>query len=271
MTDDYTLLSPENVSLRFEVAGVGSRSVAALIDYLIIGVGYLALTTGVFILVGHSSASSTGPWAFASLATVAVLILASFFLWFGYFVLFELLWNGQSVGKRRVGLRVIRADGQPISITASLARNVVRIVDLFMFIGLLVMLIDRSSRRLGDFVAGTLVIREPGGGRLESSLDALVNVAIPPADPALVNALPNVDRLTVAHYSLIRDYFARRAQLPKRSADILAGQLSVELARGLALPAASVGEPVAFLAAVAHAYEERHRYEGTDVPRDRVR
>jgi len=263
MTDDYTLLSPENVSLRFEIAGVGSRSVAALIDYLVIGVGYVALTIGVLILLDHSSASSTGPGAFLSLATVAVLILASFFLWFGYFALFEQLWNGQSIGKRRLGLRVIRADGQPINITASLARNVVRIVDFFMFIGVLVMVIDRSSRRLGDFVAGTLVIREPGDGRLESALDTLVNVAIPPADPTLISGLPNADRLTSAHYSLIRDYFARRAQLPKRSADVLAGQLSAELARGLSLPAGSVGEPVAFLAAVAHAYEERHRYEGT--------
>lgn len=263
MTDDYTLLSPENVSLRFQVAGVGSRTVAALIDYLIIGVGYAVLTTGVLLLMGFSSASSDSLSSIVSFAIVAVLILASFFLWFGYFVLFELLWNGQSIGKRRLGLRVIRADGQPASVTASLARNVVRIVDLFMFVGLLVMVIDRRSRRLGDFVAGTLVIREPGGGRLESSLESLMNDSIPPADSTLVNAIPNAERLTIAHYSLIRDYFARRAHLPKHSADVLAGQLSAELARGLSLPATSIGEPVAFLAVVAHAYEERHRYESS--------
>src|SRR5206468_1527189 len=152
--DDYTLLTPENVELRFDVAGLGSRVAAALIDYIILYVGILALAFGGTFLVAfvlalfhdldHIDAAATPALGYIVLALVVVLI---FLATSGYFILFELLSNGQSIGKRRLGLRVVREGGQPVNLTASLVRNLMRAVDLFLFIGVFVMLIDSRSRR----------------------------------------------------------------------------------------------------------------------------
>lgn len=264
MRDDYTLLTPENVELRYDVAGVGSRLIAAFIDYLILGFAYLAFSFGgSFILVMMRGLfpntlgrdSSLGP--FLGYLAVGTAVLLGFFAWWGYFVLFEVLWNGQTPGKRLLGLRVVVAGGQPVNSTVSLVRNVLRAIDLPMLIGVVVMLVDRSSRRLGDLAAGSLVIREPRAqGR-----GALVAVDIPPISPTVVDALPNADRLTMAHYTVVRDFFARRGRLPGQQADALAARLAAELAQVVEVEPRDLGDPVTFIAAAAHAFEARHRYD----------
>jgi hypothetical protein len=188
---------------------------------------------------------------FAGLAAVVLLV---FLGWWGYFILFELAWNGQSPGKRLLGLRVVRTGGQPISASASIARNLLRAIDLVFLIGVLVMLLDRSSRRLGDMAAGSLVIREPR--RL--SRVALAPVEIPSVPAAQVEALPNAGRLTTAHYVLVRDYFARRRQLTPDRAEMVAAHLSADLARVLEVVPPPVEDPVTFLATAARAFEARH-------------
>jgi uncharacterized RDD family membrane protein YckC len=272
MTDDYTLLTPENVELRFEIAGVGSRVAAALIDYLILGVSYAILLIGgsfaVTFLGGvpgiSDGARSGGPLtlqATAAYLILAMLVLAIFLGWWGYFILFELLWNGQSPGKRKLGLRVVRAGGQPISLTASLVRNVLRIVDVGLYVGIVIMLIDRRSRRLGDMAAGTLVVREPRFTSVSGSRSAFAPIELPSVEARIVEALPNADRLTMAHYSLIRDFFARRSRLPARQSEVLAAQIASRLGQTLGVTPAEIGDPTAFLATVAHAFEARQTRE----------
>jgi uncharacterized RDD family membrane protein YckC len=262
MREDYRLLTPENVELRFEVAGLGSRLLAATIDYSLIGIIETILFFGAMFAAVLASRVATAlgmnqdTLGILGFTAYAILALVAFLFWWGYFILFELIWNGQTLGKRWLGLRVVRADGQPINATASFVRNLLRPVDLFFMIGALVMLFDRSSRRLGDIAAGTLVVHEPR----PVAHDALKSVEIPSAPTALVDAIPNADRLTMAHYTILRDFFARRARMTPDRAAALAASLAADLARTLEVPASEVGEPQQFLASAAHAFEARHRY-----------
>lgn len=262
MTDDYILLTPENVELRFDVAGVGSRLAAAAIDYLVLVCAYAILAIGGSFGLGILGGLVINEQLdrMITFGGAALIIILTFFLWWGYFVLFELLWNGQSPGKRWLGLRVVRHDGQPVSLGASLLRNVLRVIDVGLMIGPIVMVVDRRTRRLGDFPAGTLVVREPRGfgSRVAAGLKAL---DVPPVSPTVVQTLPNVERLGPADYAVLRAFFARYPRLSPDAGGRLAARLAVELAQHLDLPEPNAsGDPVAFLAAALRAYEARQTF-----------
>jgi uncharacterized RDD family membrane protein YckC len=259
MREDYRLLTPENVELRFDVAGLGSRLAAALIDYLIIGIGYVAILVGTGALAEVASRVAPPPREIALWITGAAAALAlagGFFGWMGYFLLFELFSGGRSPGKRALGLRVVRADGQPLGFTAALVRNILRWIDQVALIGVFVMLIDASSRRLGDMAAGTLVIREPRTLRR----DAFATVDLPEVSALRVQELPNAGRITVAEYTVIRDYFARMGGLDEAQAEALASRLASRLAQTLEIESTAIGDPRTFLATAARAFEARHQY-----------
>ena len=265
MHEDYTLLTPENVELRYEVAGIGSRVLASAIDYTIVAIGNMILTfAGAFgssflarMLRQFFPEAREAPDIVTSVVG-ALLVLILFLGWSGYFILFELIWNGQSPGKKMLGLRVVRTGGQPINVIASLVRNLLKMVDLFFLIGILVMLLNRSSRRLGDLAAGTLVVRDPRALRV-----AFARVELPPVGDDRVVALPNSERLTADHYALVREFFSRRQRLPWDRADALEGlalRLATDLAGLLEVDSGDLGDPVMFLATVARAYERRHPF-----------
>src|SRR5207302_5607161 len=94
---------------------------------------------------------------------MAALIFALFVIYWGYFATFEALWNGQTPGKRWAGIRVIKETGRPINAFEAISRNLVRVIDFFpgfYGVGVLTMLLNAKNRRLGDYVAGTLVVHE---------------------------------------------------------------------------------------------------------------
>src|SRR5277367_1415113 len=94
---------------------------------------------------------------------MAFIVLAYFVVYFGYFAIFEVLWNGQTPGKKKEGLRVIKDSGRPISPAEAIGRNLMRIVDQLPFLyalGICSVLLSRQNKRLGDFVAGTIVVHE---------------------------------------------------------------------------------------------------------------
>jgi uncharacterized RDD family membrane protein YckC len=127
LPDDYLSIdTPENVAFGYDVAGIGSRFLAALVDTILILVLLVVVNLPLFLLAGVLSATLTDEisiWAFA------ISGLISFALFWGYYIFFEMIWNGQSPGKRWVGLRVIRADGTPITLVETIIRNLVRLVD----------------------------------------------------------------------------------------------------------------------------------------------
>jgi uncharacterized RDD family membrane protein YckC len=261
-SEDYRLVLPENVELTFDVAGVGSRTIAALVEYAVLYGGIvaavIAFSMNRSVLRGMLRWLELPTWVrdLGDPAALAILVLLVFFAWWGYFVLFEITWNGQTPGKRLFGLRVVRRDGQPISVVASLVRNIVRAVDMFLFLGLVVMTIDKQSRRLGDFAAGTLVIREArAGGR--SLIDG---VALPDNSDRATKIAPLAGKLSMEHYTLIREFFTRSRRMSGSHAQDLATSLAHELAEQLEVETSEIGDPVQFLAASAQAFEMHHRY-----------
>jgi uncharacterized RDD family membrane protein YckC len=151
--------------------------------------------------------------------SAAVLGLVAFAFFWGYYIFFEMIWNGQSPGKRWVGLRVIRTNGTPITLTESIIRNLVRLIDFLPFyygLGVVTMFINEQSRRLGDLAAGTLVVWDRPAIALES-----LGIASRPATPTRnisprVAALP-VERLSEQDLRLVEEFFRRRHDLATRA------------------------------------------------------
>jgi uncharacterized RDD family membrane protein YckC len=145
-----TVTTPEHVEIQLETAGAGSRFLAILIDF--------AITTGVSGFVSQVAALML-PNAIAN----AVIITASFVITWGWHLWFEIRHQGQTPGKRALSLRVVDARGLPLSVHQALVRNIVRVIDfapLFYGVAAISSTVDPLRRRLGDIVAGTLVIRE---------------------------------------------------------------------------------------------------------------
>jgi uncharacterized RDD family membrane protein YckC len=235
---DYSVLTPERVSLEYGIAGIGSRGGAAIIDTLIQGVALL-----VVLVAGASAGAAAGLFSgrFAEVILIVILALGGFVITAGYFMVFEIVWNGQTPGKRMLSIRVIRESGYPIRPADSVIRNVVRIVDwlpLFYGIGVLVMLFNKRSKRLGDFASGTLVVREGGARQTLSSV-----VAPATLEPDALE--PRGYALSSADATLIRDFLVRRNSLhPDARAD-LATRLATAMAQRYHLP--WDGDPEAFL------------------------
>lgn len=151
-----TVETPEHVALEFELAGLGARTAAIVVDLLILSALWLGLSAA-FALAARLG-ETWGSWA------AAVFIAAAFVVAWGYFALFEALWGGRTPGKRRAGIRVVMDTGHPITFTAAAARNLVRIVDVqplgASLVGVLFVFFHPHHKRLGDIVAGTVVIRD---------------------------------------------------------------------------------------------------------------
>lgn len=153
MPQELLILSPEKTVLSFNIARIGSRVYAQLLDVLIL-IFALFLISMLFAIV----ISATG------LVSVLAINMVLFTLGpFAYFILFEGLWNGQTVGKKALGIRVRMADGTPITFAASIGRNLLRVADFLpigYFAGLLAMFTNPRSQRLGDMLANTIVLQE---------------------------------------------------------------------------------------------------------------
>ncbi|MEI7771203.1 MAG: RDD family protein [Chloroflexales bacterium] len=220
MDDRYIVETPEIVDLAYDVAGLGSRCLAATIDTLLILALLGGLGTVLFLVVGQIVGDAVG-----SLVLAAWALLSFGALW-GYYLIFELIWGGQTPGKRLLGLRAVREGGRPITPAASAVRNLVRIVDLLPFgygLGAVVMFADPRSRRLGDLAAGTLVVRE--GAAI--SLASLTNQPVP----------------VRADYDLAQDFLRRRDRLGAEPRARMAAQLAAALRARLGLPDDGGPEP----------------------------
>lgn len=200
---------PEEIDLQLEVANVGSRSLAILIDLSICG---LTLVTAYLLtdLLAHNTAADWIGQMSSTAMTTLLLLLIFGFQW-GYFNVFEWIWNGQTPGKRLLHLRVIKADGTPVSWIDVLLRNLSRPVDTFGpmgLIGLLMIFVSRKAQRLGDLMAQTLVIHET---TIDWSIFDQVEAAAT-SSPGLPHPAPAV-RLSSAQWELLHRYLNRRENL----------------------------------------------------------
>lgn len=154
--DAIVIETPEHVQVSYELAGLGSRFVALLLDA---GLQFVVLS----VLIGIVLRVAVYLQAPRTALFVVVLLSSSALLSIAYFVALEVAWRGQSVGKRLTGLRVIRTGGGTVGFTEAAVRNLLRLIDwlpaLYM-VGALFIFFSRHCQRVGDFAAGTLVVRE---------------------------------------------------------------------------------------------------------------
>jgi uncharacterized RDD family membrane protein YckC len=199
--------TPEQTSIEFPLAGIGSRFLAVLIDSLFQFGAIVALVLIVVSIAAAIGISGAGRSNAAGVWITAIAILVYFVLMYGYFILFEAIWNGQTPGKRITHLRVIKDSGQPITAIDSVARNLMRIIDQLPFaygIGVLCASISSQSKRLGDYVAGTVVVHE-------KPLEAVTMQWDTGAQPALHRY--GASRLTPEEFALVETFLSRRAAL----------------------------------------------------------
>jgi uncharacterized RDD family membrane protein YckC len=158
--DKHTIETPEQLLLDFPIAGVGSRFLAIAIDTLIqtvVAIVVVLVAVLIFSVVVSASAKNIRIWL---MAILGVLLFA---IYYGYFAVFEILWNGQTPGKRKIGLRVMKDSGRPLTAAESIGRNLFRIVDqlpAFYALGMVVAFLNVRNKRLGDLIAGSVVVRE---------------------------------------------------------------------------------------------------------------
>jgi uncharacterized RDD family membrane protein YckC len=198
--------TPESVELEFTLAGVGSRTQALVVDYLIwsfVLVILLVIWAFLLIQVTWLQSESIRLWFFA----IQLLIL--FAVYIGYFVVFETLWHGQTPGKRYAKIRVIREDGRNVGLQQSILRSLLRPIDDLFCVGLLLVLFTAQEKRLGDLVAGTIVIQE---GQTTSHQQ----LTLSPEAQALATRLLEIGQivaLTPDEFATIRRYLDRYPNL----------------------------------------------------------
>jgi len=225
--DAYDLRTPEQIELQYDLAGLGSRFMAMALDTLIqfaiivavaavFGLGMALLALSLRDLFGQAG----GALAIVGIALAVLLIFA---LGWGYFIFFELVWNGQTPGKRAAGVRVLTARGEPVTLVHSLVRNLMRLVDSLpsaYMIGTISILVTSRSQRLGDIAAGTIVVRER---------HAELPRALPPLDPSMMLPPQLAGAFSSTDILLARDFLRRSPYLlPDRRA-ILSGRISATL------------------------------------------
>jgi uncharacterized RDD family membrane protein YckC len=206
--DQLKIDTPEQIALELPLAGIGSRFLAMVVDTLIQALLYL-LVALIFIF--------TSPVGFdifkflPRLVGPAVAIFIGFAIYWGYFAIFETIWKGQTPGKRYAGIRVIKESGRPINAFEAIGRNLMRAVDGMpgMYgVGLVCMMLNRQSRRLGDFVAGTVVVHEKPAEEVRLPDLKTWNTA-----PERSAATPGMEKVTADELVLVETYLSRRLDL----------------------------------------------------------
>jgi uncharacterized RDD family membrane protein YckC len=291
MSREILVATPENIEIEYELAGVGSRFLANMLDSLFQILAFIAFAL-LMAMTGSLLAATSLVWAhqivtfFEGILGAAAAFVFFLVLW-GYFIYFEIVWNGQTPGKRQLGLRVMRDGGFPVNPYAVITRNLLRVVDGMPLLTLPLMLYglyDHSFglsalagfsilltfcfmlgsaryQRLGDFVAGTMVVKQRA-----PRVPTLEALAPPPrvlpehlAAFALQDIGRHVYEMTVPEYRAVRHALDRRWQLPPPMRQISAMRLAVPLMERLAIrpPAGTLYIDYAdFLEYLAVAFEQ---------------
>lgn len=213
--------TPEQIALSYSVAGIGSRGTAAVIDTLI----SMAILVVLALIMGF--AANYAGWKLGktnppSVAWVmAAYVIAQFAVTWGYYVVFEGIWDGQTPGKRIMKLRVVRDGGFSVTFGASAVRNLLRVVDGFgvYLVAIVVAFTNDSRKRLGDIVAGTFVIKEER-----------TQAGPAPILPVPAGSRNLIVQLSDDEYLVLERYMGRRSTLDPARRDAIIAQLATRLA-----------------------------------------
>lgn len=209
--NQINLQTPESVELEFTLAGIGNRSFALIIDYIIFGSTILLVwilsaflafqIVPNFISGGVINSLAQWIWAIQSLTTFAIYV--------GYFVILETLWQGQTPGKKWTKIRVIRDNGKPERLPQAILRALLRPIDDMLFIGVFFIIFSQQEKRIGDFVAGTIVVQEE-----QSDKSAKINISPEAEDLAVqLRIEAEITNLLPEDFATIRDFLQRRKNI----------------------------------------------------------
>jgi uncharacterized RDD family membrane protein YckC len=245
-----TIDTPEQTALEYPIAGLGSRFLAILADTAIqVVLAFLVLIGGSIVGIGLAAFGGVGPQWIG-----AIVIFLLFLLYSGYFALFEIFWNGQTPGKRYAQVRVIKDDGRPIGAYESIIRNALRVVDVLpaMYgIGLVSIFLSNQSKRLGDFVAGTVVVHEKTLEGVRPYAGAKLDDTLPPLD---------VSHVTLEEIQLIETFLNRRDSLEPAVRTTMAMQIANRLADEMGLKIYGWPRTESFLEAVMEQCRQTDRF-----------
>jgi len=210
------------VQLEFPLAGIGSRFMALFVDSLIQFVAFFLLLILLAILgAGAIFSPELGKWG------LALYIFGVFLLYWGYFVVFETLWKGQTPGKRQAGIRVIRDSGHEITAKEAIGRNLLRSIDLlpgFYAVGMLSVFLSSQNKRLGDYVSGTVVVHD----RAPEESQPFWNTRSDDQTTFI-----GIEKITPEEIQMIEAFLLRRLDLPpsvrQQSAKRIADHLSAKI------------------------------------------
>ena len=257
--------TPERVPLHFALASIGNRFLACAFDHALQTVAFIVMYFVFDALIGSLNVSGL---AGASRWAMALMIIFYFLLWSSYFIIFEWRMNGQTPGKRWLKLRVIREDGRPITFWEATVRNLLRIFDIiwppFYSIGLISVFVSARGQRVGDLVAGTVVVRER-----ETEAPTFNQVFDSPvSDMALrracrpVQFTADIAPVTEREIEVVETFLRRRYDLPDHARMWMAWRVAMPLLYKL-----RPGYDLAtftyegFLEELLHRYHERHRFK----------
>jgi uncharacterized RDD family membrane protein YckC len=220
--------TPESVELEFILAGLGNRIYALTIDYLIWSSTLLVLlvTWGfMFTQLAWLRSDPIQPW----ISAIQILIL--FVVYIGYFVVFETLWRGQTPGKRYVKIRVIREDGRNVGIQQSILRSLLRPIDDLFCLGLLLILFTAQEKRLGDWVAGTILVQE---GQTVANQKITLSPAASDLSIRLIET-GKIAAITPDEFATIRKYLHRYSALDPATRNSVSDRLAHQLLKRIEL------------------------------------
>jgi uncharacterized RDD family membrane protein YckC len=264
--DQLNIETPEQVDLRFPIAGIGSRFLAILADSVlqVIALFVMFVVFGLIVSAAPHVAGTTTMVNTGAKWFVAAVVLFYFLLYWGYFSLFEAFWNGQTPGKRLLKIRVIKDSGRQITLFESLARNLIRIVDAlpsFYLVGVITMLCNREQKRLGDLVAGTIVIHERSEEQpllSHNSRTFTASLYPQPLDTPQVPAAPlvpadGIARLDAGDLNVIDTFFSRALDLDLDKRAEIAGRIAQRMSAKMQVPLPADVAPERVLESIAHA------------------
>ncbi len=230
-----TLRTPESIELDFTLAGLGNRALALGLDYAILSMGLSFLlflislaTEPVATALAQLNLDTQTLWLWGG----AIALLVFFTLYAGYFAIFEALWQGQTLGKRWVKIRVIQDNGRPVGLAQSALRTLLRPIDDLLMLGVCFIAFSKTEKRIGDWVAGTLVIQE------EETV--LAPITLSPDSQTIANQLaseidPNL--LTPSEFAMLVNYLQRRSQLSPKATVQVSRQLVSQVQERIGLDA----------------------------------
>jgi uncharacterized RDD family membrane protein YckC len=203
-TEQLNIDTPEQIALEFPLAGIGSRFLAMVVDSLL----QIAVFAVLVLVYYFSSGPLSNFAALHDIVAAILLFLVPFCIYWGYFAIFEIIWRGQTPGKLVAGIRVIHQSGRPMTAIEAIGRNLFRGIDIMPVplyaVGLICMLCNKQSRRLGDFVAGTIVVHDRTIENVQTGWSPKENAEA---------VTPEISKLSSEELILIETFLSRRYEL----------------------------------------------------------